>query len=102
MADVCRLHWSKQNMSEGSLPSASHRSNCGFHCWVRNPVFPRCLLRVSPNQDECNTLNLGYKNFFARIHKFRCYFSLHIFPNLLLLLFIEEEWLFLSVKVIII
>jgi hypothetical protein len=25
MADVCRLHWSKQSMSEGSLPSASHR-----------------------------------------------------------------------------
>jgi hypothetical protein len=39
MADVCRLHWSKQSMSEGSLPSASHRSNCGFHCWVRNPVI---------------------------------------------------------------
>src|SRR6187455_1735895 len=52
MADVCRLHWSKQSMSESSLPSASHRSNRGFHCWVRNPVFPRCLLRVSPNQDE--------------------------------------------------
>jgi hypothetical protein len=40
MVDVCRLHWSKQSMSEGSLPSASHRSNRGFHCWVRNPVFP--------------------------------------------------------------
>jgi hypothetical protein len=52
MADVCRLHWSKQSMSESSLPSASHRSNRAFHCWVRNPVFPRCLLRVSPNQDE--------------------------------------------------
>jgi hypothetical protein len=52
MEDVCRLHWSKQGMSEGSLPSASHRSNRGFHCWVRNPVIPRCLLRVSPNQDE--------------------------------------------------
>jgi hypothetical protein len=52
MADVCRLHWSKQSMSESSLPFASHRSNRGFHCWVRNPVFPRCLLRVSPNQDE--------------------------------------------------
>jgi hypothetical protein len=47
-----RQHWSKQSMSEGSLPSASHRSNRGFHCWVRNPVFPRCRLRVSPNQDE--------------------------------------------------
>jgi hypothetical protein len=34
MEDVCRLHWSKQSMSEGSLPSASHRSNRGFHCWV--------------------------------------------------------------------
>jgi hypothetical protein len=33
-------------------PPASHRSNRGFHCWVRNPVIPRCLLRVSPNQDE--------------------------------------------------
>jgi hypothetical protein len=52
MEDVCRLHWSKQSMSEGSLPSASHRSNRGFHCWVRNPVIPRCLLRVSPNQDK--------------------------------------------------
>src|SRR5688572_5347199 len=52
MADVCRLHWSKQSMSEGSLPSASHRSNREFHCWVRNPVFPRCLLRISPYQDE--------------------------------------------------
>jgi hypothetical protein len=52
MADVCRLHWSKQSMSEGSLSSASHRSNRGFHGWVRNPIFPRCLLRVSPNQDE--------------------------------------------------
>jgi hypothetical protein len=41
-----------KSMSESSLPSASHRSNRGFHCWVRNPVFPRCLLRVSPNQDE--------------------------------------------------
>jgi hypothetical protein len=40
------------SMSESSLPSASHRSNRGFHCWVRNPVVPRCLLRVSPNQDE--------------------------------------------------
>jgi hypothetical protein len=52
MEDVCRLHWSKQSMFEGSLPSASHRSNCGFHCWVRNPVIPRRLLRVSLNQDE--------------------------------------------------
>jgi hypothetical protein len=57
MTDVCSQpcasqHWSKQSMSEGSLPSASHRSNRGFHCWVRNPVVPRCLLRVSPNQDE--------------------------------------------------
>jgi hypothetical protein len=34
MEDVRRLHWSKQSMSEGSLPSASHRSNCGLHCWV--------------------------------------------------------------------
>src|SRR5688572_18087651 len=50
--DVCRLHWSKQSMSEGSLPSASHRPNYGLHCWVRNPVIPRRLLRVSPNQDE--------------------------------------------------
>jgi hypothetical protein len=41
-----------KSMSESSLSSASHRSNRGFHCWVRNPVFPRCLLRVSPNQDE--------------------------------------------------
>jgi hypothetical protein len=41
MEDVCRLHWSKQGMSEGSLPSASHRSNHGFHYWVRNPVIPR-------------------------------------------------------------
>jgi hypothetical protein len=41
-----------KSMSEGSLPSASYRSNRGFHCWVRNPVVPRCLLRVSPNQDE--------------------------------------------------
>jgi hypothetical protein len=40
MEDVRRLHWSKQSMSEGSLPSASHRSNCGLHCWVRNPVTP--------------------------------------------------------------
>jgi hypothetical protein len=38
--DVCRLHWSKQSMSESSLPSASHRSNRGFHCWVRNLVIP--------------------------------------------------------------
>ena len=38
-------------VAEGSLPSASHRSNRGFHCWVRNPVIPRRLLRVSPNQD---------------------------------------------------
>jgi hypothetical protein len=50
----------------------------------------------------CNTLNLGYKNFFAHIHKFRCYSSLHIFPDLLLLFSIEEEWLFLIVNVIII
>jgi hypothetical protein len=28
---MCRLHWSKQSMSESSLPSASHRSNHGFH-----------------------------------------------------------------------
>jgi hypothetical protein len=40
MEDVCRLHWSKQNMSEGSLPSTSHQSNRRFHCWVRNPVIP--------------------------------------------------------------
>jgi hypothetical protein len=52
MEDVCRLHWSKQSMFKGSLPSASHRSNRGFHYWVRNPIIPRCLLRVSPNQDE--------------------------------------------------
>jgi hypothetical protein len=32
MEDVCRLHWSKQSMSKGPLPSASHRSNRGFHC----------------------------------------------------------------------
>jgi hypothetical protein len=38
--DVRRLHWSKQSMSEGSLPSSSHRSNCGLHCWVTNPVIP--------------------------------------------------------------
>jgi hypothetical protein len=44
MEDLCRLHRSKQSMSEGYLPSASHRSNCGFHCWVRNPVIPRCHL----------------------------------------------------------
>jgi hypothetical protein len=50
----------------------------------------------------CNTLNLGYKNFFAHIHKFRCYSSLHIFSDLLLLFSIEEEWLFLIVNVIII
>jgi hypothetical protein len=31
MADVCRLHWSKQSMSKGSLPFASHRPNRGFH-----------------------------------------------------------------------
>jgi hypothetical protein len=49
---MCRLHWSKQSMSKSSLSSTSHRSNLGFRCWVRNPVFPRCLLRVSPNQDE--------------------------------------------------
>jgi hypothetical protein len=42
----------KQIMSEGSLPSISHRSNRGFHYWVRNPVIPRRLLRVSPNQYE--------------------------------------------------
>jgi hypothetical protein len=48
--EMCRLHWSKQSMSESSLPSASHRSNRGFHYWVQNPVFPRCLLRASPNQ----------------------------------------------------
>jgi hypothetical protein len=52
MKDVCRLHWSKQSMSKSSLPSISHRSNCGLHCWVRNPVIPQCLLRLSPNQDE--------------------------------------------------
>jgi hypothetical protein len=34
MEDVRRLHRSKQSMFEGSLPSASHRSNCGLHCWV--------------------------------------------------------------------
>jgi hypothetical protein len=39
-------------MSEGSLPSASHRSNCGLHCWVRNHVIPRRLFRLSSNQDE--------------------------------------------------
>ncbi|KAL5683992.1 hypothetical protein ACJX0J_010377, partial [Zea mays] len=39
-------------MPEGSLPSASHRPNRGFHRWVRNPVLPRCLLRVSPDPDE--------------------------------------------------
>jgi hypothetical protein len=42
----------KQSMPEGSLPSASHRSNRGFHRWVRNPDIPRRLLRLSPNQDE--------------------------------------------------
>jgi hypothetical protein len=52
MEDVRRLHWFKQSMFKGSLPSASHRSNCGLHYWVRNPVFPRCLFRLSPNQDE--------------------------------------------------
>jgi hypothetical protein len=36
MEDVRRLHWCKQSMFEGSLPSASHRSNCGLYCWVRN------------------------------------------------------------------
>jgi hypothetical protein len=41
-----------KSMSEGSLPSASHRSNCGLHYWVQNPVIPRHLLRLSPNQDE--------------------------------------------------
>jgi hypothetical protein len=51
MEDVCRLHWSKQSMFKGS-PSALHRSNHGFHCWVRNPDIPRCLLKLSPNQDE--------------------------------------------------
>jgi hypothetical protein len=54
------------------------------------------------NASACNTLNLGYKNFFAHIHKFRCYSSLHTFLNLLLLFSIEEEWLFLIVNVIII
>jgi hypothetical protein len=39
----------------------------------------------------CNTLNLGYKNFFAHTHKFRCYSSLHIFPNLLLLFFYRRR-----------
>jgi hypothetical protein len=39
-------------MSEGSLPSTSHRPNCGLHCWVRNPVIPRRLFRFTPNQDE--------------------------------------------------
>jgi hypothetical protein len=34
MEDVHRLHWFKQSMSKGSVPSASHRSNCGLHCWV--------------------------------------------------------------------
>jgi hypothetical protein len=34
------------------VPYPLPRSNRGFHYWVRNPVFPRCLLRVSPNQDE--------------------------------------------------
>jgi hypothetical protein len=34
MEDVRRLHWFKQSMSKGPLPSASHRSNCGLHCWV--------------------------------------------------------------------
>jgi hypothetical protein len=29
MAGVCRLHWSKQSMSESSLSFASHRSNHG-------------------------------------------------------------------------
>ena len=41
-----------KSMSKSSISSASHRSNRGFHCRVRNPVFPRCLLRVSSNQDE--------------------------------------------------
>jgi hypothetical protein len=50
--DVRRLHWSKQSMSEGSLPSSSHRSNYGLHCWVQNPIIPRRLFRLSPNQDE--------------------------------------------------
>jgi hypothetical protein len=52
MEDVCRLHWFKQSMSESSLPSTSHRSSRGLYCWVRNPVIPRCQLRLSPNQDE--------------------------------------------------
>jgi hypothetical protein len=39
MADVCRLHWSKQSMSESSLPSDSHRSNCGFHCLGVKPFL---------------------------------------------------------------
>ena len=34
---------------KGSLPSASNRSNRGFHRWVRNPIIPRHLLRVSQN-----------------------------------------------------
>jgi hypothetical protein len=34
------------------VPYPLPRSNRGFHYWVRNPVIPRCLLRVSPNQDE--------------------------------------------------
>jgi hypothetical protein len=25
---------------KSSISSASHRSNRGFHCWMRNPVFP--------------------------------------------------------------
>ena len=49
---MCVDYTGLNKASESSLPSTSHRSNRGFHCWMRNPVFPRCLLRVSPNQDE--------------------------------------------------
>jgi hypothetical protein len=75
MEDVCRLHWSKQSMSEGSLPSASHRSNHGFHFWVRNPVIPRRLLRVSPNQDERVR---PARDFFHHTFWMYCVFGEHI------------------------
>jgi hypothetical protein len=52
--DVCRLHWSKQCMSEGSLPSASHRSNRGDSQLVIDQVMKNSHCRDRKMEAYCD------------------------------------------------
>ena len=49
MASMRRLHQPQQCMPKRQFPSAVNRSNRGLHCWARNALLPRCLLRIPPN-----------------------------------------------------